>query len=164
MSLLGRCGFETGHLPATVTVALDDDVIGIVCEAVECALCKDGVVEQRDPFLHTTIASEDRGRATMSFDDNLVDVVGACRVESPQCKIIDDEQFGGEKASEYFFEGVVGSGLSHLFEHRVGTNKDHIMTCATGRVSEGRGEEGLSHSHRPEKQHILLGLDKVKGE
>lgn len=40
----------TCHFPRAC-VALHDDLVGVVCEVVEGALGKDGIVEQRNPLL-----------------------------------------------------------------------------------------------------------------
>lgn len=48
-------GRETWTLPAAVAVALDDDLVGVVSEAVEGTLGEDGIVEQGDPFLDGSV-------------------------------------------------------------------------------------------------------------
>jgi len=61
-------------LAAAVAVALDDDLIGIVREAIEGALSEDGVVEEGDPFFDAAVGCHDGRGAPVAFDDDLVEV------------------------------------------------------------------------------------------
>jgi len=45
-------------LPFSVALAVDDDLVGVVSEAVDGALGEDGVVEQRDPFVDGAVGGD----------------------------------------------------------------------------------------------------------
>jgi hypothetical protein len=42
-------------LAAAVAVALDDDLVGVVGEAIEGALGENGVIEEGDPLLNAAV-------------------------------------------------------------------------------------------------------------
>ena len=98
-------------MTGSVAVALDDDLVCVVCESVDGALSKDGVIEEGDPFFDGAVGSEDGGASAVSFEDDLVEVAGLLGIESAQREVVQEEEVGSEKASQEPFGGVVGSGL-----------------------------------------------------
>ena len=80
------------RLKATaIAFALDDDLVSVVGESVESALSEEGVFEQRDPFLNGTIGSENGGRASVSFQDELIDIGGLEGVHTSEGEVVNDE-------------------------------------------------------------------------
>ena len=69
-------------MASSVTIALDDDLVGVVCESVEGTLSEDGVIEEGDPFFDGAVGGEDGGAASVSFEDDLVEVAGLLVIES----------------------------------------------------------------------------------
>ncbi len=51
----------TWPLALSEALALEDDLVGIVREAAECALGEDRIGEEGDPFFDRAIADDDRG-------------------------------------------------------------------------------------------------------
>lgn len=84
----------SGPLAFPVGLALDDDLIGVVREAVDGGLREDGVVEERDPLVDRAIAGEDRRGAPVPFEDDLVEVARLAGVEPPEPEVVDDEDVG----------------------------------------------------------------------
>jgi hypothetical protein len=83
-----------GPLAFPVALALDDDLIGVVGEAVDGGLREDRVIEQRDPLVDRPIAREERRRAPMALEDDLVEVARLARVEAPEAEVVDDQDVG----------------------------------------------------------------------
>jgi len=80
----------TGFLVYPVALTLQNDLVGVVRQTVQGALCQDRVVEERDPFLHSAIAREDRRGSAMTLDDDLVDVARLSRIEPTKPEIVND--------------------------------------------------------------------------
>jgi hypothetical protein len=154
----------TGSLPFSVALALHDDLVGVVGEPVDGALGKHGVLEQRDPFVDGAIASQDGGSSAVPLQDDFVEVAGLLGVEAAKGEIVNDQQIGGEQASEDLVGGLIGPGLVELMEEAIGAHEQHLAPGAAGGVAEGTGEEGFSNAHRAEQDHVFLALDKSERE
>jgi hypothetical protein len=79
-----------------VAVAVDDDLVGVVCEPIECALGQDWIFKERNPFVDGSIGCEDGGGSSMSLEDELVEVAGLLRIEFAQSEVIEDEDIWRE--------------------------------------------------------------------
>ena len=71
MTAHSRSGGLPGTLTGAVTVTLDDDLVGVVGQAIEGALGEDGVIEEGDPLLDATVRSDDGGSSSVAFDDDV---------------------------------------------------------------------------------------------
>ena len=58
------------------TLAIHDDLVGVVGEAIKGALGQDGIIEEWYPFLDRSVGGNDGGGAAVAFDDDLVEVAG----------------------------------------------------------------------------------------
>ena len=76
-------------LAAAVTLPLDDDLIGVVGEAVEGALGQDGIIEEGDPLVDYAVGCDDGGRAAVALDDDLIEVAGLLGIEAAQAEVIE---------------------------------------------------------------------------
>ena len=76
--LLRGCGWggDSGSLTGPVALSLDDDLVGVVGEAIEGALGEDRVIEEGDPLVDTAVGCDDRGAATVTLDNDLIEVTG----------------------------------------------------------------------------------------
>ena len=83
-------------LSLSVAVALDDDLVGVVGEPIDCTLGEYGIVEQRNPLIDSTIAGEDGGSAPVALEDDLVEIAGLLGIETAESEVVDDEHVGGE--------------------------------------------------------------------
>jgi hypothetical protein len=61
-------------------------------EAIEGAVGEDGVVEERDPFIHGAVAGHNRGTATVPFDEDVVDIAGLLGGELSEAEVVQDEE------------------------------------------------------------------------
>ncbi len=100
----------------------------------------------------------------MALDDDFVDVVGLCGIEPTQSEVVEDEQVGGEKASERLFVRVVGTRLLELEEHLIGADEEHVVSGPAGCMAESGSEEGFADAHASHEENVLLGLDKTERE
>ena len=88
-------GWPAGSLSATVGVAFDGDLVGVVGESVEGALGEEGVVEEEDPFVDGAVARDDGAGAFAAFDDDAVEVAALLGGEALQAEVVDEEQGPG---------------------------------------------------------------------
>src|SRR5215216_2770961 len=58
----------------TIRLAVDDEVVGVVLEAIDGTLAEQRVVEDGEPVGGVAIAGDDRSRASSALDEELVDV------------------------------------------------------------------------------------------
>jgi hypothetical protein len=91
-----------------------------VREAIEGALGEDGIVEQSDPLVDGAVAGNDGGGTPVAFEDHLVEVAGLLCGQAPKPEVIEDEEVGGQEATEDLLGGVVGAGLVKRVEQVVG--------------------------------------------
>ena len=75
-------GGNSGPLPGPVALSLDDDLVGVVSEAIEGTLGEDRVIKEGDPLVDTAVRCDDGGAASMALDDDLIEVAGLLCIES----------------------------------------------------------------------------------
>ena len=59
----------------------------------------------------------------MPLKDDFVEVAGLLGVEAAKGEIVDDQEIGGEQATEDLVGGVIGTGLVEVVEEAIGTQK-----------------------------------------
>src|ERR1700730_3870623 len=64
-------GSELGAVART----FDDDLVGGVGQPIQCAIAEDRIVEQAQPLVHTPIGRDAKTGSTVTFNDQLVQVV-----------------------------------------------------------------------------------------
>src|SRR4029077_9278473 len=80
-----RCGaFAVG-------LALDDELVSAVAEAVQSALAQHRVIKDRHPFVDTSVGGDDRRTASVPFDQQLIEVGSGLAGKLLQSKIIYDQ-------------------------------------------------------------------------
>src|SRR4029450_3565269 len=136
--------------------SLHHDLMGPVGEAIEGAVGEDRVVEEGDPLLDGAVARDGRGRPTMAFDEDVVEVAGLLGRELPKPEIVHDEEIPGEPAAELPLEGVVGARGMKGVQKLGGLDVADGMTSAAGGVAEGLGEVALPDADRAREDHVLL--------
>ena len=70
-----------------------------VAEAIQSALAEHGFIEDRHPFLDTSIGRDNGGTAGVAFDEQFVDIGGGLAGELSECKVIDDQQVRANEAA-----------------------------------------------------------------
>src|SRR2546428_229047 len=125
-----------------VALALDDDLVGVVRKAVDRRLREVGVVEERDPLVDRSIAREDRRRASMPFEDDLVEVARLSRVEAAEPKVVDDEDVGGQQPPQGLVGRVIGARLEEELKE---------AACAEGKELDGRAAGGVAERARAKR-------------
>ena len=111
----------TWPLAFSVAVAFDDDLVGVVRKSIDRTLSKDRIVKQRNPLVDGAVAGEDGGRASVSFEDDFVEIAGLLGIETTQAEVVDDEDVGGEQATQDFLGGVIGARLMKSLQEMIGT-------------------------------------------
>jgi hypothetical protein len=154
----------TGSLSFSVAVALDDDLVGVVGEAINRTLGEDGIVEERDPLVDGAVAGDDGGGAAVAFEDDLVEIAGLLGVEAAQAEVVDDEDVGGKEATQDLLGRMIGAGLVEALEEVIGAHEANLVTGATGGVSERTSKECLSDSDGSEEDGVLVAFDEAEGE
>ena len=58
-----------GESPFPVAGAFDDDLVAGVGQAVQGAVVEDGVVEEAEPFIHCSVAGDDKAGSPVAVED-----------------------------------------------------------------------------------------------
>ncbi|MEZ4479674.1 MAG: hypothetical protein R3B97_00775 [Dehalococcoidia bacterium] len=101
--------------------------------------------------------------ATVTPDDERVEVLGLLLGEPVEAEVIDDKQVGGEVLTEGGFEAVVGTGLAEFAEEVIGPPEEDVVAPRRCRT-EGLGEEGLADTNWSDEEDVLLALEEVQRE
>lgn len=151
-------------MTTAITLALHDNLVGVVGQAVEGALGQDGIVEERDPLLDGPVGGNDGGASPVTLDDDLVEVAGLLGVEAAEPKIVDDKEVRGEETPEHPLSGVIGPGLVDELEQRIAPEEEHPAPGPAGAVSKGTGKERLSNAYRPKEEDVLVAIEEAEVE
>ncbi len=162
--VLGFKFSTTRLLVFSVAFTFHDDLVGVVRQAVQGALCQDRVVEERDPFLHCAVAREDRRGAPMTLDDDLVDVARLSRIKPAKPEVINDQQIGCKETPQGLFVRVITAGLTKFLEHLVGPDEEHTAPSPASGVPEGGSQKSLPDADRTEEEGVLSTLEKSETE
>src|SRR6266542_4357437 len=102
---------SVGHLhglwcePGTVAVALDEELMGVVGQAIERRVSQDRVIEQAEPLVDRAVRGHDEAAMAVPLDDQLVQVLAVLAREAPQAEVVHDQQLRGQVAAERWLEG-----------------------------------------------------------
>jgi hypothetical protein len=99
-----------------------------------------------------------------SHEDDLVEIAGLLGVETAQAEVVDDEDVGGEQATQHFLGGVIGAGLMEALEEVIGAQEADLVAGTTGSVSQGAGEEGFADADGAQEDDVLVTFDKAERE
>jgi len=77
-----------GRQALPVALALDDDLVAGVGQAVQGAVAENGVVEEAEPFLHGPVAGDDEAGGPVLVDDQLIEVGGLLGGEAMEAQIV----------------------------------------------------------------------------
>jgi hypothetical protein len=155
---------EARALTAAVALALHDDLVGVVGEAVEGTLDQDGVIEEGGPLVDSPVGGDDGGGAAVALDDDLVEVAGVLGIEAAQAEVVEDEEVGSQEAAHDPLGGVVGPGLVDESQEGIAAEEQNAAPGAAGGVPQGAGEEGLSNAHGTEEEDILVAVEEAEAE
>jgi len=100
----------------------------------------------------------------MPLQDHLVEVARLLGVETPKAEVIDDEDIGCEQPPSHLLRAVIGSRLVQELEEAIGAQEEHVAPRTAGRMTDCGSQEGLSHSDRPQEEHVLLAFDEPEAE
>ena len=110
-----RLGHRSGGGAFAIGLALDDELVGAVAEAIQSALAQQRFIKDRHPFLHAAVRGEDRRAAGVAFDQQIVEVGSRLAGEFLQPEIVHHQEIGSDEASQFPVEGVVGTGAGQGF-------------------------------------------------
>lgn len=162
---LGHTGTRLARpLVFPIALALDDDLVGIVGEAIDGALGQDRVVEQRDPLVDGPVAGDESRRPAVPFEDHFIEIARLAGVEAPQSEVIDEQHVGREDAPEHLVGGMIGARLVQELEEAIGTEEEHVVAGPARRVADGGREKRFSDADGTEEDHIFLARDEAQAE
>ncbi len=155
-----------GPLSLAVALAFEDDLVGVVGEAVDGALSEDGIVEEWDPLVDGSVGRQaSLTPGAMSLEDDLVEVAGLLGVEAAQGEVIDDEDVGREQTAEDLLGGVIGA---RLVRDRDSARKGWLLQCgfalaatraAAGQLDAAREAIDTIAIHLLERGHLDFELE-----
>src|SRR5262249_41730260 len=118
--------------------------------------------ESGEPLVWAAVRRDDDRTGAMSLGEDLVGVTRFLRVHLIEAEIIEDEQVDGEELAQLGFVGVEETRLAQSLEYPIrGLSQDGVSVAA-GQVAEGMGEEGLSHAHRADDEHVVMGVEEAE--
>jgi hypothetical protein len=82
----------------SIAITFDDDLVGIVGEAVEDGVSNQRIFKKLHPFLHMSTAGHDDRRGSIAFDDNFVKVVSLFGGEFLEAEVVHNEKCGTEQS------------------------------------------------------------------
>ena len=89
---------DVGLEPRSVGLAVDDEVEGVVLEAIDGALGQERVVEDGDLLGGVAVAADDGRGAGVALDEELVDVPALVAGHGLEGEVVDDEDVDGWRA------------------------------------------------------------------
>ncbi len=138
--------------------------MGAVGEAVQRAVREDWIVEEDDPFVHRTVAGDDRGGRPMALDEHIVTIARRLGGELGQADVVEEEQVRREPGPQLPLEGVIGSGLIEGLQELGDGDAADAMAGAAGAVTEGADEECLPDIDWAAEDDVLLLGQPVQAE
>jgi hypothetical protein len=148
----------------SVTFTLDDDLVGIMSEAIEDGVGNQRIVKELHPFLHMPTAGQDDRRGSVAFDDNFVKVVGLFGSEFLEAEVVHDEKRGTKQSEQFFVEGLIGPALEQSFEEEVGSEHQDLDASPAGAMSQGVGKVGFADSDRAAEEDIFVPFEEAETE
>ena len=137
--------------------------MGIVAEPIQQRVGLDGIGKQGHPFLDTAIAGQHQGPFLIAFVDQVVQIIGLLIGQGFESKVVDDQKI---VAAVVFHQSIAGqisaSGLKRPEQTRR-LDIANLKAAANRLVSQGQGEVGLPHAHRPAQKDVVFVFDKVTG-
>ncbi len=155
------CG---GRQAFPVALALDDDLLAGVGQAVWGAAPQDRVVVEAEPFLRGPVAGDDEAGGPVIVDDQLVEVGGLLGGEAVETQVLQYEQVGSEEGAEGLVGGVVGPGLFHGLEEVAGADEADGVPGSDGGVAQGLGQEALADAGGTRQQDVFAPVQGFPGE
>ena len=94
-------------LALPVALALDDDLVAGVGQAVQRAVAQNGVLEESQPLVHGAVAGDDEAGCPVPVEDQLVEVGRLLGGEPVQAQVVQNQQVRGQEGAEAALQGVV---------------------------------------------------------
>jgi len=148
----------------SIAFSLDEDLVGIVGQAIEDGVGDQRISKELHPFLDMATAGHDDGRGTVAFGDNFVKVVGLFGSEFLEAEVVHNEKGGTEEPKQFFVEGLIGSTLEQSFEEEIGSDHQDFNTSPAGAMPQGVSEVGFAHSDGAAEEDIFVPFDEAKTE
>ncbi len=150
--LLGAAGF-----------ALDADEEALVDEAIGDGASSSLVVEELAPVFEGEVGGDDGGGALVALVEDLVEQVGAARVEGEVAELVDQEQVVAGPGSEAPGERVFGLAGDEVVDEICGYDEADAVAAEAGELAEGVGEMGLADAARADEDAVGLLGEEVEG-
>src|SRR3989449_378055 len=144
-------------------VAGDDDLVGVVRQAVEGGGGEERALEQVRPLGEGAVAGDDERALLVALVDDLVEVLGAGRVQGLQSEVIEDEEVAAHVGGETAFVGAVGAAAVEVRQHPRCRDEQNVEASAAGFVTERLGEVALADAGGAPGGDRLVALDETGG-
>src|SRR5579862_3571952 len=145
-----------------IRLALDDEVVGGIHEAIDGALGEQDVVEHPQPLGGVAVAGEDDGGASGPLDEELINVLALLAAHGLEGEVVDDEQVDGAEGGHLGVVRVVESTLSQKRQHLIGAQEVDVVAMTAGEVTESVGDEGLADADGPENDDVPMRLQEAQ--
>ncbi len=121
-----------------------------------------GVVEEVSPILEGQIGGDDGCRALIAAIEELVEQIGAARVEAEVAELVDEDEIWASPEVEASSEGVSLGGGDKLVDEIGGEGEADGVAADASELAEGVGEVGLADAARADEDAVGLLLDEVE--
>ena len=149
---------------AAIALALDEEDLDVVGEAVdECdgtgGIGKDGV-----PVLEGEVGGDEQGAVLVAAADELEEEVGGAGVVGEVAELVDDEQRGPRVVAEPAFEGAGGLLAVEVEEQVGGGGEEGGVASEDGLVGDVLGEHGLAEALGTDEDDVFAAGEEVERE
>ncbi len=104
----------------TVGLAVDDELMSAMAEAVQSALAKQRFIEDRHPFLHAAIGGENRRTASVAFNQQIVEIGGRLAGQLAQSEVVDHEKIRINEGAQLAVERVIRTRAGQSLQQLIG--------------------------------------------
>ncbi len=155
---------RTGRGALAVGLAIDDELMSAMAEAVQSALAQQRFIEDGRPFVHAAIRRQNCGTAGVTFDQQIVEVRGRLAGKLPESEVVDDEEVGTDESPQLAIERIVRTRTRQSLEQLIGFSEVDTVVGAAGGMPESLRQKTLTDPNRAAKGHVFFTLDKVEAK
>ena len=112
------------------------------------------VVKERTPILEGQIGGDYRRGSEIPLVDDLVEQVGAARIEAEVSQLVDEQQVVGRPRRESFAERVASLGTDEIVDEVGGESEADTVAFDAREVSESIGEVSFSNAARAHEDDV----------
>ena len=122
------------------------------------------VVEQLAPVLEGEVGGDDGGGPLIAAVEDLVEEVGAARVEGEVAKLVDEDQVVAGPSGEAPGEGVFGLAGDEVVDEVGGEDESSAVSAEAGELAEGIGQVSLADAAGSDEDAVgFLGEEVERG-